>query len=139
MDPNADQAKQESEKQAQAEQAAQEYYKQTQTAESTFSEKIKGIFSSKNLAKTAVLGALEMAPVFAGYSAADLWVAGEGIMDVVQGLQNKDYARVLKGGVKLGAAAVPGLPVSELSPSLDELLPNKEPQTSEQPKATNPI
>lgn len=126
MDPQQDQEKAKAEREARAEQYAEEFSQKTKAAESSFSEKIKNIFSSKNLAKTAVLGALEMAPVFAGYSAADLWVAGEGIMDVVQGLQNKDYSRVLKGGVKLGGAAIPGLPVSELSPALDELLPNKE-------------
>lgn len=135
MDPNADKAKADAERQARAEQFAEEYSQKTKSAESNFSEKIKNLFSAKNLAKTAVLESLEMAPVFAGYSAADIWVAAEGIWDVIQGLQNKDYSRVLKGGVKVGAAAIPGLPVSGLAPSLDELLPNKE--RSEQPVNNN--
>src|SRR3989344_2873697 len=68
----------------------------------------------------------DMAPVLAGYSLSDIVVAGEGIWYLVQAFANKDMQRGLKGGLKVGLAAVPGLPAAGFSPMLDQLLPNKE-------------
>ena|SRR3989344_4239237 len=127
-DPNQDKEKNRAERESKAEEAAQSFQEKSQASEQKFSERIKNLFSAKNVTKTVVLETLEMAPFLAGYSLADLWVAVEGVSDIVIGLQNKDYTRALKGGAKLGAAAIPGLPVSGFAPSLDQLLPNEERQ-----------
>lgn len=123
-----------------AESAANNYQERAANSEIKFSDRIKDLFGAKVATKTAILGALEMAPFLAGYSMADLWVAGEGVIDLVKGVQEKDKARIFKGVVKLGGAAIPGLPVSELAPALDALLPNQEfKKTPEAQKSNEPI
>lgn len=121
-----------------AESAANNYQEKTTNSESKFSDRIKEMFGAKVAAKTAILGALELAPFLAGYSMADLWVAGEGVMDLIKGIQEKDNNRIFKGAAKLGGAAVPGLPVSEFAPALDALLPNQENQEVSQTQNAKP-
>lgn len=106
--------------------ASAEYTEKTAASEKGFGERIMGIFSKESLAKVALLEALELMPFLAGYSVADLYVAGEGLIDVFRGVIEKDLERLVKGGMKIAVSAVPGLPVAGIGPVLDRLLPNKE-------------
>lgn len=69
----------------------------------------------------------------AGYSPADLIVAYRGIMDVYYGKKEDDRGKMLRGGLKIAAAAVPGIPGSITAPIIDKVISVK-PTINEQSK-----
>lgn len=109
-----------------AEKASDDYSEKTTRSESTFQEKMKNLFSGKTLSKAAILEGLDLLPFLAGYSVADLYVAGEGVVNLIEAVQKKDLQKGLKGVLKIGVAAAPGVPASGIAPALDALLPDRE-------------
>jgi hypothetical protein len=109
-----------------ANEASQEYQQKAVASEKTFSEKVASLFNMDTAAKAALLEVLDLQSIVTVYSLADIYVAGEGILDIIKAVQDKDLQRGLRGILKLGIAALPEVPVAGLAPIFDKLLPDKE-------------
>lgn len=80
-----------------ANEASENYYGKIDGAEKKFSEKVKNIFSGKNVLKMGALEAMEAIPVVPGlYSAADLIVAADALNDILKAIADKDVTRALR-------------------------------------------
>src|SRR3989344_3682824 len=115
---------------AQAAEAARKYTERITTSRGDVLNALRTL-SAGDWTRAGIYAALEMVPLRAGYSAADLAVGAEAVWDVYRAIVDKDLTRGLRGAIKATGAAVPFLPVSEFAPLLDRILPDKEHRPAE--------
>lgn len=108
-----------------ATEAGTEYEQETRENDRGLFERL---FSGKTLAKAAIYETLDLFPVLAGYSAADVLNAVDGGVDLFHTFFEKDYSLseraglLAKGATKIGASAIPGVPAAVAGPAIDAII-----------------
>ncbi len=114
---------------ARVDEAEQQYASRARTAERNFGDRLRHVLSRETLTRIAVLETLDLQSLFTVYSVADAYVFIDGLLDIIHAAVQKDLTAmeratgITKGALKIGAAALPEVPVAGIAPILDELLP----------------
>jgi VIT1/CCC1 family predicted Fe2+/Mn2+ transporter len=109
--------------------AAKQYAKRNAAAERKLGDGIKRLLSAKTLTKAGILEAVDLLPVYGPYTAADLYSAVDGVLDLTYALLHKELdmqerlTSGLRGVAKFTGAALPYAPAAAITPALDALLP----------------